>query len=206
MARRGKLITFEGGEGAGKGTQLELLYTLLDDRRIKYLPIREPGGTSVGEEVREILLNPANTQLSDIAELLLYEVARAQLLAEVIQPALEGGTLVICDRFYDSTTAYQGFGRGLPLETVLALNQIATNGLRPDLTIYLDLCPEEGLSRATKNGADRIELEGLSFHERVREGFLWLGETESIRFRVIEAKGTPEEVHVRVMHEIEPMI
>ena len=139
MSGRGVFITFEGGEGSGKSTQLKLLAHRLEGAGIAVRTLREPGGTAVGESIRAILLDPAHTGLDDTAEILLYEAARAQLVAEVIEPALEAGEIVLCDRFFDSTTAYQGYARGIALERVAALNHAATSGLAPDRTLLLDI-------------------------------------------------------------------
>ena len=161
--------------------------------------LREPGGTRVGEAVRGILLDPENAELDARAELLLYEAARAQLVAEVIEPALEAGEVVLLDRYFDSSTAYQGYGRGLPLDEVAALNHAATGGLVPDRTLLLDLDAVEGVRRATTGGADRLEGEGGAFHERVRAGFLAMATAEPARWRVVEASGAPDEVAERVV-------
>ena len=196
--QRGAFITFEGGEGSGKSTQLHLLASRLESAGLPVRILREPGGTPVGEAVRALLLDPEHTGLDAIAELLLYEASRAQLVAEVIEPALESGEIVLCDRFCDSTVAYQGFGRGLPLADVTALNAIATGGLAPDRTVLLDIDPELGLSRATAHGADRLESEDIAFHRRVREGFLSVATAEPLRVRVVDASGDAETVASRV--------
>lgn len=198
MSARGILITLEGGEGTGKSTQLSMLADLLHDAGLAVLVLREPGGTVLGEAIREVLLDPKRTGISDRAELLLYEASRAQLVAEVLRPALAAGKIVICDRFYDSTTAYQGHARGLPLDEVEALNRFATAGLTPDLTIVFDIDPATGLGRATANGADRLESEEAAFHDRVRQGFTRIAEDEPERVVLIDASGTPDEVAARV--------
>lgn len=191
---RGAFITFEGGEGSGKSTQLRLLVRRLEAGGLSVRPLREPGGTHVGEAIRGLLLDPANAGLDARAELLLYEAARAQLVAEVIEPALQAGEVVVCDRFFDSTTAYQGFARELPLAEITVLNETATGGLVPDRTIYLDIEPEIGLARATRHAADRLESEDLAFHERVRAGFLAIAAENPSRVRVVDARGTVDEV------------
>jgi dTMP kinase len=191
MTTRGAFITFEGGEGSGKSTQITRLAERLEVAGIPYCVLREPGGTAVGEIVRTLLLDPKHTGLDDTTELLLYEACRAELVSDVIEPALESGEVVICDRFYDSTTAYQGFGRGLPLDQIAELNMIATDGLVPDRTIVLDVEPTLGIDRATRKGADRLEGESLAFHERVRDGFLAIAEQEPGRVRVVDASATP---------------
>ncbi len=195
---RGVLITFEGGEGTGKSTQIELLAQRLRAAGLVVRVLREPGGTLLGESVRDILLDPTNEGMSAVAELLLYEASRAQLVAEVLQPALESGEVVLLDRFYDSTTAYQAFGRGISRSEVDAVNHLATGGLVPDRTVVLDLDPTEGLRRATHAGADRLEAEELAFHEAVREGFLALAAEQLDRVVVVDAGGTPPEVAERV--------
>lgn len=198
MSGRGVFITFEGGEGCGKSTQIRLLEQRLTQAGRRVRSLREPGGTVMGEAIREILLNPEHTELDDIAELLLYEAARAQLVAEVIEPAIAAGEIVLCDRFFDSTTAYQGYARGLALDTVTSLNRAATGGLVPDRTILLDILPLVGINRyeGEKKGiperqmslfSDRMERQDLSFHERVREGFLAIAESDRQRVRVVDA-------------------
>lgn len=194
----GVLVTFEGGEGSGKSTQLAVLAARLERAGVRVRALREPGGTRAGEAVREILLDPGHAGLDATAELLLYEASRAQLVAEVIEPALAAGEVVLLDRFYDSTTAYQGYARGLSLDHVRALNEIATAGCTPDVTLLFDIDPAEGLRRATTTGADRLESEDLSFHRAVRDGFLAIAASEPERLRVIDASGDVETVAERV--------
>lgn len=168
----GVLITFEGIEGSGKSTQARLLAEALRSQGHEVLSVREPGGSAIAEAIRALLLDPANTAMSPLAELLLYEAARAQVIAEVIKPGLDRGAIVICDRFYDSTTAYQGAGRQLRNVDFSTLNRLATGGLIPDLTILLDVPVDTGLRRAKGDSAgDRIEQEPIEFHNRVRQGF-----------------------------------
>ncbi len=195
---RGVLVTFEGGEGCGKSTQMRILAARLRAAGIAVSELREPGGTAVGEAIRAILLDPENSDLVPVSELLLYEAARAQLVAQVIEPALAAGEVVLCDRFYDSTTAYQGHARGLDLDRVRALHEVATGGLAPDRTILLDIDPALGLFRATDSGADRLEREDAAFHARVREGFLAIAREEPARVRVVDASGSVDEVAERV--------
>lgn len=194
MSERGRLITFEGGEGAGKSTQIRLLADRLAVSGYRVRQLREPGGTAVGEAVRSVLLDVAHAGMDPRAEILLYEAARAQLVGDVIEPALEAGEIVLCDRFYDSTTAYQGFGRALDVDRVDDLNRFATGGLRPDLTIVLDIDPRAGVSRATTGGADRLESEGVPFHERVRSGFLEIAAREPERVIVMDGARSVDEV------------
>ncbi len=196
---RGVFITVEGCEGTGKSTQVQRLAEELSAAGLVVTIVREPGGTRVGERVREVLLDREHVDLDPRAELLLYEASRAQLVREVLLPTLAGGGVVVCDRFSDSTTAYQGYGRGLPLEEVVHLNRFATAGLVPDLTVLLDFDPAEGLARAVSaSGADRLESEDIGFHERVREGFLHIAAAEPERVRVVDAVGTPDEVEARI--------
>ncbi|MDR3686661.1 MAG: dTMP kinase [Coriobacteriia bacterium] len=198
MAERGVFLTFEGGEGSGKSTQLRTLARRLEAAGLPVRVLREPGGTVVGEAVRALLLDPEHTGLDATAELLLYEASRAQLVADVIEPALAAGEIVICDRFYDSTTAYQGYARGLSLERISELNLTATSGLMPDRTLVLDIDPVLGIQRATRHGADRLEGEGLAFHQAVREGFLAIAERHPARVRLIDASGPSDVVAERV--------
>jgi len=199
---RGVFITIEGCEGTGKSTQANRLAEELRDAGLTVTEVREPGGTSVGEAVRAILLDPEHAGLDHRAELLLYEASRAQLLAEQIRPTLAAGNVVVCDRFVDSTTAYQGYGRGLPLHEVMMLNTFAAAGRSPDLTVLLDLDTAEGLCRATGLGADRLEAEDAAFHDRVRDGFLAIAAAEPGRVVVVDANGTPDEVGVRVIDAV----
>ncbi len=195
----GVFVTFEGGEGAGKSTQIELLADKLRARGLAVTALREPGGTVVGDRVRDLLLDPAHTGLDPRAELLLYEASRAELVAEEIVPRVAAGDVVVCDRFTDSTLAYQGFGRGLDIDGIRALNEWATGGVTPDVTILLDVDPALGLARATGAGADRLEAEDVAFHVRVREGFLALADADPTdRFVVIEADAPVEEVAAAV--------
>jgi dTMP kinase len=198
MSERGIFVTFEGGEGTGKSTQVKLLQRRLESAGLTVRALREPGGTAVGEAVRHILLDPDHEGLDPHAELLLYEAARTQLVAEVIEPALASGEVVLCDRFYDSSTAYQGYGRGLPVEEVTRLNAVATAGCIPDRTLVLDVDPALGVTRATSRGADRLEGEDLAFHERVRSGFLAIAAAEPQRVRVLDASGDIEDVSEKV--------
>ena len=172
----GLFVTFEGIDGCGKTTQVTALRDSLEAKGAKVIVIREPGATFIGEKIRSILLDNANSGMSSETEVLLYEAARAQIVSEVIRPALLAGKVVICDRFYDSSVAYQGYARGLPLESIDSLNQFATGGLEPDLTFLLDLPAEAALERMNvrEGSHDRLEIEGLGFMEKVRAGYLEL--------------------------------
>lgn len=215
--RRGLFITFEGGEGSGKSTQARLLAESLKKRRVPVVHTREPGGTSIAESVRNVLLNPAG-RIAPLTELLLYEAARAQHLAEVVFPALREGRTVICERYSDATEAYQGYGRGLDLRTIKTLNTIATNGLLPTLTFLLDVPVKRGLSTARRlakrlsrraaraSGGDRMERESAAFHGRVRRGYLCLARGNKQRFRVIPWGGTIEQVQARILNEVDRLL
>jgi dTMP kinase len=193
-------ITFEGVEGCGKTTQIRLLVRRLEGDGHAVTVTREPGGCPIADQIRNILLDADNNAITPLTELLLYAAARAQHLAEVVAPALEAGGIVLCDRFTDATIAYQGYGRRLDLAVIHKLNQLATGGMRPDLTILLDCPAETGLKRAISRinsapGAreERFELESLQFHQRVRDGYLALAQLEPERFVIIDAAaGIPE--------------
>jgi len=182
-----RFITFEGVEGCGKTTQIDLARTYLEGRGRTVLVTREPGGAPIAEAIRALLLDPANAAMTATTEMLLYAAARAQHVDEKLRPALEAGTVVLCDRFADSTTAYQGAGRALPMDAVQTIHDVATRGVWPDLTVVIDLPAEAGLDRARQAGeADRIERETVAFHERVRAEFLRLAEREPRRVKVVD--------------------
>jgi dTMP kinase len=202
MSRADAFITLEGGEGVGKSTQAGLLVDRLDGLGADVERVREPGGTDVGDRLREILLAVDAAHPVPRAELLLYEASRAQLVDEVIAPRLAEGAFVVCDRFIDSTLAYQGYGRGLGAEWVGTLNLWAAGGLLPDLTVVLDVDPATGIERATSGGADRLEGEDAAFHGAVREGFLAIAGAEPDRVKVVDASGTVDEVAARVWTHI----
>ncbi len=181
----GVFITFEGGDGSGKTTQIVRLAAALRAAGCDPLILREPGGTIVGEGVREIVLDPRHEGVDPVAETLLFAASRAQLSATVIAPALASGRVVICDRYADSTVAYQGYGRGLDLEMVRGVNAWATRGLVPDCTILLDVDPTEGIVAATPAEADRLEREEITFHTRLRAGYLEMAAAEPERWTII---------------------
>ena len=182
----GPFIAFEGGEGCGKSTQSSLLFKKLEQQNIPAVLTHEPGGTALGNELRKVLKRKRGSSISPQAELFLVAASRVQLVAEVIRPALEEGKVVICDRFTYSTLVYQGYGRGLDVSFVETVNNIATQNLKPDLAILLDISPEQGLARK-RSLRDRFEMEDLSFHRRVREGYLKMVAAESERWLVIDA-------------------
>lgn len=200
----GLFITMEGPDGSGKTTQIDLLKKYLESKGYDIVITREPGGTVISEAIREIILNKEYTQMSHMTELLLYASARAQLVSEVIQPALEQGKAVICDRFVESSAVYQGIGRGLGIETVYEVNNYALSGVKPQLTIFMDLDAEEGIKRK-KNQAelDRMEMEDLSFHERVVEGYRELAQLYPERIVPINATLPIEEIHSMIVEEVE---
>ena len=193
-------ITLEGPEGAGKTTQLRALADFLRGCGHDVVTTREPGGTPIGDQIRHVLHDTANAAMSPTAELLLYAASRAQLVAEVIQPALAAGRVVLCDRYADSTMAYQGYGRGLDRDALAALTAVATGGLRPDLTLLLDLDVARGLARRRDEGEEmnRLDLETLEFHRRVREGYLTLAAAEPARWRIIDADRPPAAVQADI--------
>lgn len=192
---RGCFITFEGIEGAGKTTQIKKLRRRIEELGRKALVTREPGGPPLSEGIRELLLSPAYRNMDPVAELLLYLASRAQHVRETIAPAVAAGEVVLCDRFGESTIAYQGAGRGLEERVVRELHALASGGLTPDLTIVLDVRAEEGLQRARRRGArDRIELESIEFHERVRQGYLRLAQSEPERILVVDGEAEPDAI------------
>ena len=187
---KGFLVSLEGPEGAGKTSVLEALIPILEDRGIEVLSTREPGGVLIGEKIREVILDPSHTEMDPKTELLLYIASRRQHLVEKVLPALATGKLVIMDRFIDSSVAYQGFGRGLDIEAIDWLNEFATDGLKPDLTLYFDIEVEEGLARIAANSdreINRLDMEGLDLHRKVRQGYLSLLEKDADRIVKIDA-------------------
>ncbi len=187
-------ITFEGGEGCGKSVQARVLYRRLSQLVIPVVLTHEPGGTSLGKKLGRWLKWTEDMGVSPLAELLLFNTSRTQLVDEVIRPSLEKGKVVICDRYADSTTAYQSYGRGLDLEMVKAINNAATQGIKPNLTVLLDISVEKGLARKTKKRQDRFERENIAFHQRVREGYLKLTASEPERWLVIDASQSRKKI------------
>ncbi len=209
-SRVGIFISLEGGEGSGKTTQLRRVAEFLSGRGRKVRTTREPGGTEVGEMIREILLTRVSA-LTARAELALYLASRAQLVDEVIRPSLANGFDVVCDRFADSSTAYQGGGRGIGHELVESMNEWATAGLRPDLTLYFDVPAATGLARRSARGGgderlDRIEREPLEFHDRVRDAFRAIAERAPDRFKIVAVEGGEEKVWERVQPMLEELL
>lgn len=197
---KGKFITFEGCEGVGKSRQIKLLEEYLSKNQIKYYLTREPGGNPVSEQIRNVILDGKNTTMTDECEALLYAAARVQLLKEVVKPRLDNGELVFCDRYIDSSLAYQGYARGLGVEFVEKINDYALKNFTPDYTVFLNLPPEQAFKR--KGGVDktdRLELSGMEFHNRVYEGYLSLAKKYSDRFIVIDASGEKEETQQKII-------
>jgi dTMP kinase len=194
-------ITFEGIEGSGKSTLVDLVAEHIGARAVR---TREPGGTAIGHALRSVLLDPASGDLTPMAELLLYFADRAQHVAEVVRPALDAGRIVLCDRYVESSLAYQGYGRGLGRESVQTLAEIATGGLRPELIVFLDVPVELGLRRVGRRGEhDRLEREVGAFHERVRAGYLEMMAAEPARWLRLDATGPPRELLGSVWSELE---
>ncbi|HSL98421.1 MAG TPA: dTMP kinase [Candidatus Deferrimicrobiaceae bacterium] len=197
---KGWFITLEGPDGAGKSLQAERLAAALGARGRTVRLTREPGGTSLGERIRRMLLTPGEPPITPRADALLFSAARAQHVADVIRPALDSGATVICARYADSTLAYQGYGSGLPLPELRVVTDLATGGLRPDRTILLDIPPEVGLARKTDDGITRFEASfDVEFHRRVREGFLALAAAEPDRWVVVDATVPADDVAARVL-------
>lgn len=205
MSKRGLFITFEGPDGSGKTTQIHLLKEWLEAKGYQCVLSREPGGTIISEKIREIILDKEHKEMDSRAEALLYAAARAQHVAQVIEPALAAGTMVICDRFTDSSMAYQAYGRGLG-DGVAVINQFATNGVGPDVTFLMRLAPSEGKNRIQGREYDRMELEKLDFHERVYEGYKLLEKDNPDRIIGIDASGTIEAIHEVIVTRMEELL
>lgn len=196
MTNRGFFITLEGGEGSGKSTLINKIKELLASKGIDFIVTREPGGTPIGEDIRKLVLHKKEN-ITPLAELSLYLASRAEHVADVIKPALESGKVVICDRFNDSSWAYQGYARGLDVDMVKSFCNFVSQEIEPNLTLFLDIEPGLGFKRIEKREMDRIEREGMSFHEKVREGYLLLAKKEPKRFFIIDATKTPDEIFMR---------
>ena len=203
---RGVFITLEGADGCGKSTQAARLAASIEGLGREVVRLREPGGTSISEKIRALVLDPANDQMTPECELLLFEASRAQLVREVIEPALCRGAVVVCDRYYDSTYAYQAAGRSLGEDTIRRANALGSCGVDPDRTVVLDMETQAALARATQEGADRMEAEGVAFQARVREGYLRRATEEPDRVRAVDAAGTPDEGAVRVFLQVKDLL
>lgn len=201
-------ITFEGSEGSGKSTQIKLLASYLQQRGFRVLTTREPGGTRIGEQVRDCLHAVNNIEMTAVSEVLLYSASRAQLVTELIRPALANNKVVLSDRYADSTLAYQGYGRGLELPDLVQITRFATGGLQPDLTLFFDVEVERGLSRREIGGAEmnRMDLQTVDFYSRVRSGYLQLATAQPERWRVIDANRPVEKIQADVRRYVQSQL
>ena len=210
LLRNNMFITLEGIEGSGKTTQIKNIVEFLENKGYDCVVTREPGGTKIGEKIRSILLDPKNRNMEPACELLLYLSDRVQHIKELINPALSEGKTIICDRFFDATLVYQGYARGLSIDLIIKLHEMIAYGLKPDITILLDLLPEIGLSRAWEQidngsrsgGETRFEKETLLFHEKIRAGYLELARLEPKRFRVIDASKNKDQVKQQIINAL----
>lgn len=201
-------ITFEGPEGSGKSTQLKLLHAHLQAQHLPAVLTREPGGTAIGDQIRQILLSPAHAEMMDVTEFLLFSASRSQLVRQVIQPHLAAGHVVLCDRYADSSLAYQGYAHGLELGTLRQITHFATGGLTPDRTFYFDLDVAVGLQRKQKGDAplDRLDAKAIEFHERVRQGYLLMAKEEPARWIIIQAQQEVDAVQQQVRQHVDQLL
>jgi len=205
--KQGLFITFEGTDGSGKSTQIELLEKYIKSKGYEVVLSREPGGTRVSEIIRDIILDPRNKEIDPLTEMILYAASRAQHVAEIIEPAIESGKVVICDRYVDSSYAYQGGGRGVDLKSIADVNRIAIHGTVPDITFFLDIDPEIAIKRRIKStGADRIEQEKLDFHRRVYDGYKKLSILYPDRIKTIDATKSIDEIAFQINSFIDELI
>ena len=202
---KGKFITFEGSEGSGKSTQIELAQQYLESRGRDVLFVREPGGVKISEAIRKILLDPKIKDMSDECETLLYMAARAQLVEEVIIPALNNGKVIVCDRFLDSTVAYQGYGSGVDIEIIKNIGKFVTQGYEPDLTFLFDLDVNKGFARINRP-KDRIEQRSIDYHNRVRKGYLEIANNEPDRVKLIDACKSKDEIQSIIAERIDQLL
>ena len=203
LKNKSAFITFEGIEGSGKSTQISLLASHLEKQGLFPSVFVEPGGSKIGEQIRQILLNPSHKNMTYMTELLLYQASRSQLVETKIKPSLAVGRVVLCDRYTDSSIAYQHYGRGINKRLIEDLNTIATGGLEPDLTLVLDLPVQTALGRATKNGADRIEQEAILFHQKVAKGYRLICKQNSKRCKLIDASQAKDQVFQQILSVVE---
>lgn len=202
---KGKFITFEGSEGSGKSTQIDLAKQYLESKGKDVLYVREPGGVKISEAIRKILLDPATKDMSDECETLLYMAARAQLVEEVIIPALNSGKVIVCDRFLDSTVAYQGYGNGVDIEKIKKIGKFVTQGFEPDLTFLFDLDVNDGFARINRP-KDRIEQRSIDYHNRVRKGYLEIAGNAPDRIKLIDACKSKDEIQSIVAQYIDQLL
>ncbi|MDD5596142.1 MAG: dTMP kinase [Candidatus Omnitrophica bacterium] len=202
---KGKFITFEGSEGCGKSTQSKLLVAYLKKKGLPVVYVREPGGTKISEEIRKVLLDTTNESMSQVCEMLLYMAARAQIVKEIIQPALKKGKIVISDRFLDSTLAYQGYGLGMEIEFIKKVGSYVTAGIKPNLTIFLDLPIKKGLKHRQFT-QDRIEKRALNYHQRVRSGYLKLAAQEPKRIKIVRVQQNKNQTQSMIRGLIEKYV
>ena len=203
---KGTFITFEGSEGSGKSTQIELVCKYLKQKKKPILFVREPGGVKISEKIRGVLLDVKNTKMSSECETLLYMAARAQLVEEVVVPALKMGKVVLCDRFLDSTIAYQGYGNGVDIKAIKSIGEFATRKIQPEITFFFDIDARKGLSRIKGRTKDRIERRAICYHNRVREGYIKIAHREPGRVKLIDAGRTKEEIFAVVVKHIDRLL
>ncbi len=202
----GIFITFEGIECCGKTTQSLLLIERLKEKGYDVIHTREPGGTNIGEDIRKILLDTHNSVMNDLTEVLLYTASRVQHIYEIIQPALLENKIVVCDRFMDATIAYQGYARGLDMELIYKLQNMFIKNIIPNLTLLIDITPEQGLLRAANKSLDRIEKEDIKFHQMVRQGYLQIAEQEPDRVKIIDGSKSVDDVHQMICEYVDEII
>jgi dTMP kinase len=202
---KGKFITFEGSEGSGKSTQISLVRAYLKKKKKPILFVREPGGVKISEKIRNILLDVKNIKMGNECEVLLYMAARAQLVEEVIAPALKKGEIVLCDRFLDSTVAYQGYGNGVNVQTIKNIGKFATKSIRPDITFFFDINAKKGLSRLNRK-KDRIERRAVAYHNRVRKGYAAITKSEPKRVKLIDASKSKKEIFETVQTHVDRLL
>lgn len=206
---KGLFITLEGGDGSGKTTVMREMEQVLREQKVEFITTREPGGIEIAEKIRDIILDPQHTAMDARTEALLYAASRRQHLAEKVEPLLEQGTTVLCDRFLDSSLAYQGYARGLGMDEVLEINLFATKGRFPDLTFYLDITPEAGLARITSSQSrevNRLDMESLHFHQKVREGYLLIAKMYPERIRIVDASRSKEQVAAEIRRQLSAIL
>lgn len=204
--KKGLFITFEGPEGSGKSTQSKMIYKYFEEKGVDILWTREPGGSDICSQIRKVILDPANAEMDDYTEVLLLAADRNEHVANVIKPALEQGKVVICDRFADSTLAYQGYGRGIDMEHLKYLHKMVTRGLKPDLTFLVDIDVKKGLervqSRGEVKGGDRIERQQIDFHHRLRKGYLEMSGKYPKRYEIVDGDQTLKEVNAEILDRL----